>query len=137
MTNAPTLKIHIYYLKRAFGFLLLLSLFSCASLNLSETRYNLQGKILFKENNVQKDLRMKLSVENNKLKIQLFDILGTALLAEINSLGNKWKYENFLIDINVDFTPNELRAFLKKNSCSRRCNIDGTIGNIRILLQNV
>ena len=102
MTYAPTLKIHNYYLKRAFGFLLLLSLFSCASLNLSETRYNLQGKILFKENNVQNDLRVKLSVENNKLKIQLFDILGTALLAEINSLGNKWKYENFLIDINVD-----------------------------------
>ena len=137
MTNAPTLKIHNQFLKKALSLLCLLSLFSCASLNLSESRYNLQGKILFTENGEKKDFRKKIIKENESLQVLFLDILGFTQLGEMNALGNEWVYKNNLIDVSIDLTPNDLRYLLEKNRCSKRCNIDATFGNVRVLLKNV
>jgi len=87
MTNAPTLKIHNQFLKKALSLLCLLSLFSCASLNLSESRYNLQGKILFTENGEKKDFRIKIIKENESLQVLFLDILGFSMGGII---GNYW-----------------------------------------------
>ena len=113
MTNAPTLKIHNQFLKKALSLLCLLSLFSCASLNLSESRYNLQGKILFTENG-EKDFRIKIIKENESLQVLFLDILGFTQLGEMNALDNEWVYKNNLIDVSIDLTPNDLRYLLEK-----------------------
>ena len=101
MTNAPTLKIHNQFLKKALSLLCLLSLFSCASLNLSESRYNLQGKILFTENGEKKDFRIKIIKENESLQVLFLDILGFTQLGEMNALDNEWVYKNNLIDVTL------------------------------------
>jgi len=137
MTNAPTLKIHNKFFKKSLSLICLLSLFSCASLNLSESRYNLQGKILFTENSEKKDFRIIINKEDEKLRVQFLDTLGLTILGEMYASGNSWTYKDNLIGFRVDFTPNELRFLLNKNSCAKQCNIDATFGNIRVLLKNV
>lgn len=92
---------------------------------------------MFTEDGEKKDFRIKIIKENESLQVLFLDILGFSQLGEMNALGNKWVYKNNLIDVSIDLTPNDLRYLLEKNRCSKRCNIDATFGNVRVLLKNV
>ena len=143
MTNSPTLKIHyLYCIKKVTVLIVLLSAYSCASLNFSTSSFNLEGKISFASKTEANILFVRISEASNIFTIYLYEPLTMEVVATFSSQGNEWtgKYINkgFFNNLPIKQLRNNLKkkcAYIQKCQIERQLDYSDYV--VKLFIQSV